>query len=58
MRKLGKLDQRWVEVIWAVKAEGSDEHIGLDHRGARTFNQKNSLNCHKIHLKSQAHLIS
>ena len=27
---LGKLDQRWVG-----KAEGNDEHIGLDHRGAR-----------------------
>ena len=37
MKKLGKLDQRWVEVVWAGKAEGSDEHIGLDHRGARRF---------------------
>ena len=36
-KKLGKLDQRWVEVVWAGKAEGSDEHIGLDHRGARRF---------------------
>ena len=35
--KLGKLDQRWVEVVWAGKAEGSDEHIGVDHRGARRF---------------------
>ena len=34
-KKLGKLDQRWVEVVWANKAEGSDEHTGLDHRGAR-----------------------
>ena len=33
--KLGKLDQRLVEVVWAGKVEGSDEHIGLDHRGAR-----------------------
>ena len=31
MKKLGKLDQRWVEVVWAGKAEGSDEHIGLVH---------------------------
>ena len=37
VKKLGKLDQRWVEVVWAGKAEGSDEHIGLDHRGARRF---------------------
>ena len=37
VKKLGKLDQRWVEVFWAGKAEGSDEHIGLDHRGARRF---------------------
>ena len=36
-KKLGKLDQHWVEVVWAGKAEGSDEHIGLDHRGARRF---------------------
>ena len=36
-KKLGKLDQRWVEVVWAGKAEGSDEHIGLDHRGGRRF---------------------
>ena len=33
----GKLDQRWVEVVSAGKAEGSDERIGLDHRGARRF---------------------
>ena len=36
-KKLGKLDQRWVEVVWAGKAEGSDEHIGLDNRGSRRF---------------------
>ena len=36
-KKLGKLDQRWVEVVWAGEAEGSDEHVGLDHRGARRF---------------------
>ena len=30
--ELGKLD-----LVWAGKAEGSDEHIGLDHRGARRF---------------------
>ena len=34
-KKLGELDKRWVEVVWAGKAEGSDEHIGLDHRGTR-----------------------
>ena len=28
-------DQRWVEVVWAGKAEGSDKNIGLDHRGAK-----------------------
>ena len=32
--KLGKLDQRWVEVVWAGKAEGSDDHTALEHRGA------------------------
>ena len=37
MKKLGKLYQRWVEVVWAGEAEGSGEHIGLDHRGARRF---------------------
>ena len=37
MKKLGKLDQRWVEVVWAGKAEGSDDHIGLDHRAAKRF---------------------
>ena len=37
VKKLGKLDQRWVEVVGAGKAEGSDEHIGLDRRGARRF---------------------
>ena len=36
-KKLGKLDQRWIEVVWTGKAKGSDEHIGLDHRGARRF---------------------
>ena len=36
-KKLGKLDQRWVEVGWAGKAQGSDDHIGVDHRGARRF---------------------
>ena len=36
-KKLRKLDQCWVEVVWAGKAEGSDEHIALDHRGARRF---------------------
>ena len=39
VKKLGKLDQRWVEVVWAGKAEGSDEHIGLDHRGARRYSE-------------------
>ena len=34
-QKLGKLDQRWVEVVG--KAEGSDEHIGQDHSCARRF---------------------
>ena len=31
-KKRGKLDQRWVEVVRAGKAEGSDEHNGLDLR--------------------------
>ena len=33
----GKLHQRCVEVVWAGMAEGSDEHIGLDHQRARRF---------------------
>ena len=36
-KKLGKLDQRWDEVVWAGKADGSDEHIGLDHHEKRRF---------------------
>ena len=33
-KKLGKLYQRWIEVVWAGKTEGSDEHIRLNHPGA------------------------
>ena len=36
-KKLGKLDRRWVEVVWAGRAESRDEHIGLDRRGGRRF---------------------
>ena len=36
-KELGKLDQRCVEVVWAGKAEGSDELIVMDHRGASRF---------------------
>ena len=35
--KLRKLDQRWIMVVWAGEAEGSDEHIGLCHRRAWRF---------------------
>ena len=35
--KLGKLDQRWVDVVLAARAEGRDKHSGLDTRGARRF---------------------
>ena len=33
-KKLGQLDQRWVEVVWARKAEGSTS-TSTHHRGAR-----------------------
>ena len=36
-KKLDKLEQRWVEVALAGKAEGSDEPFGLEYRGARRF---------------------
>ena len=32
-KKLGNLGRSWLEVVWTGKAEDSDEHVGLDHRG-------------------------
>merc|ERR1711923_604565 len=36
-KKLAKLGQRWEDAVWVGKAEGSDDHIGLNARGARRF---------------------
>ena len=36
-KKLGKLDQRWVEVVWAGKVEGSGDWIIVERRDSEPY---------------------